>query len=243
MRNIICIAVYLYISFNYCFATANICNIGNFNITDDSLATITKHLSEGYNSEKDFTVEARQLYCYALKNNKNYLKALAANYFGFRQYVKANIDSAYMYLNETNKILTSSKPNLTLIKNLELLGLVDILKEDYVSAKNYFDETERLVIELKLESKKIDIYNNKGLLFMKLSQYEKAQDYLQRVAKLAKENDAKIALGYSYLNIAQSKHKLNAPIDSVLYYLELAGKAWSMPEYNRGLAYYYNHNP
>lgn len=240
MRKIINTVVSLFISLGCCFATGNICNTGNFNILDDSLTIITKNLSKRYNSENDFTAQANQLYCYSVTNSNNDLKALSANYLGFRQYIKSNTDSAYIYLKEANEILLANEPTIRLIDNLKILGLVDILEKDYVSAKIRFEETERLAKELMLKSEEIDIYNNKGLLYMELNQFEKAQEYLNMAAKFSKQKGSKIPLGYAYLNIARSKRKQNASIDTVLYYTELAFKAWSSPKHERGIAYYYN---
>ncbi len=232
----------LWISLSCCFATGNICNAVNFVISDDSLTVFTKNLSGEFNSEYNFSAQAKQLYCYAKVSNDNYLRALSANYLGFRQYIKSNSDSAYVFLNEANKILSINEPTNALIRNLKLLGLVDILEKDYVSAKIRFEETERLAKESMSANELIDVYNNKGLLFMNLKQYDKAEKNLKLAAKLAIEYSANISLGYAYLNIARSKHDQNALIDSVLHYAELAFNTWSAPKYERGLAYYYKFN-
>lgn len=198
-----------------------------------------ENLNIGFYLRDSLKQQAKQAYCYSVNYNNDDLKAVACNYLGFEQYVKANIDSAYFYLKDAHKILSSKSADLTFIRNLKLLGLVNLLEEDIISAKKHFDATENLSKELNIDTELADAYNNKGLMYMEFNEHKKAQENLLNAINQFKIFNDQINLGYAYLNLSKSKFfQKGIDKDSILYVAKQAEQVWETSDYQRGLAYY-----
>jgi len=238
VKQVLCIFFIVHLSLSLCFSLPIDCNDSINPLPEKQIAVLIENLNAAFYLRDSLKQQVRQAYCYGIYYNNEELKAVAYNYLGFEQYVKANIDSAYYYLNDAYKILSSKPPSLTFIRNLKMLGLVNLLEEDIISAKKHFDETENLSKKLNINTELADAYNNKGLMYMQFNQHQKAQINLQNAIDQFKIFNDQTNLGYAYLNLAKSKHLQQVSKDSIFYFAEQAGQTWEASKYQRGLAYY-----
>lgn len=200
------------------------------NASNNEKAALYFSLAEA-NKEKD--LEKTFTYCkqalqYALKENQHLIQAKSQVMLGTYYLIKSDYIIAEKYFIEAEKGLK------TLINaekdNLNLAELQTLLAKTYANHANIFTEKSKYYQGLiknqealklfKILGKEAvvgQIYNNIGVIYLSVLDYEKALENFKNAAKIqSKLNDATI--GYTFTNIARIYVKLNQKQNAKIYF-------------------------
>ncbi|MBI4706462.1 MAG: tetratricopeptide repeat protein [Candidatus Omnitrophica bacterium] len=162
---------------------------------------------------------------------------------------KKNDDKALELLTKSSEINRSRQHAYEHKYNLACdyfdMGLVFINKNDYESAKEFYDKSRRLFEKLKLKNELNDYYFNLGEIYVAQKQFQKALDSYMQGLKIDERQNNKVGLACDYNMIGELYVEMDNWSEAEKYFMRSSNMSKEInarPElagayYNLGLLY------
>ncbi len=161
-----------------------------------------------YQLEGQF-IKAKDLYDKALvlsiKMKDRFNEAVVLRKLAVWQIERENYALALELLTKSVAINSAAQQNAEYRKNLASdyfdIGLVFANKDDYPAAKEFYEKSRRIFIELRLENELSDCYFNLGEIAFFEKEYQKALNYYEKGLAIdqRQKNQANLASGYNMI--------------------------------------------
>ena len=172
---------------------------------DSTLFYTMKQLSKNKNSEIENYCHYLRGYCF--KEKKLFKEAK-------KEFLKVKKEFAFYYKVRIN------------------LGEIALEEREYQKAIKYFEEIEKLVLTNKYDYKKSSILHNLGLCYTNLSDYDRADFYLNESRKLQEiEKDTVLLIG-TYMDIAILKYTINNKKEAENYFTNAYNLSKKIKDYD-----------
>jgi serine phosphatase RsbU (regulator of sigma subunit) len=144
-------------------------------------------------------------------------KSLASLYVAMADVynIQNNQRNARYYLKNAIEIFRKEKDSIRLISALQNLGYINLGMKQYDTALIVFSTTGEIFLKRGDTTKWAYCLGNSGLAYSRLSEFDKAEDYLLRAIEILKnKNDERPVAEYmiEYANILQHKGEINKAI-------------------------------
>lgn len=172
---------------------------------DSTLVYTMKQLSKNKNSDINNYCHYLRGYCF--KEKKLFKEAK-------KEFLKVKKEFAFYYKVRIN------------------LGEIALEQTEYQKAIKYFEEIEKLVLNNKYDYKKSSILHNLGLCYTNLSDYDRADFYLNESRKLQEiEKDTSLLIG-TYMDIAILKYTINNKKEAEDFFTNAYNLSKKIKDYN-----------
>jgi len=222
------------------------------------------------NQIKDTILTIKQLQYDALKalETENFMEAVKSlndanklamlpKYKSYKPDVELNIAELYYYLEyfdkaieETEKVIENSETHkypYKLGKAYNLYGLILVSKGQTEKAENYLNKADSIYIELNDEKNRANVLYSKGLLEIRIGNYDKAISYLKPAAQSFKEQGLLYQEMSAYSSIADALSlidpaKYTRPLDEAKALLQTISEVSSSKGFSKLLVENYRIN-
>jgi serine phosphatase RsbU (regulator of sigma subunit) len=150
-----------------------------------------------------------------------------------------NYDNAKYYLKNAVEIFRKEKDTIKLASTLHNLGYTNYSMGQYDTALVLYSETSEIYLKLGSPTEYAFCLGNTGLVYSKLSEFQKAEDYLLRAIEiLSRQGDERAITQYmiEYAGILQHKGEIRKAITSATISFGKAAKN-NLLEFERDAAY------
>ncbi|MDD5097510.1 MAG: CHAT domain-containing protein [Candidatus Omnitrophica bacterium] len=150
---------------------------------------------------------------------------------------KMNFEAALELLTKSVAINIAQSGNYEYRKNLACdyfdIGLVFANKNDYVTAKDFYEKSRKIFLQLKLDDELSDCFFNLGEIYFFEKEYQKALDYYLKGLSIDQKQDNKVNLASGYNMIGELYVEMDDLLKAEEYFqqsIRLANEIKNFPD-------------
>lgn len=182
---------------------------------------IDTYAQYGYQIKRRDMVKAEYYMNKALKliNQKNIKnKAYVLDNYGVLKEMQNQLDSAYIFYNQSLKIKEILNDSLGITYCLNKVGKVYQLKKNYTQAEKYFNNSLEIRLKLKDTINIAESYGFLGELNIDQKKYDKAKLNLFKSIDLAKSQNYRYIIQKNYLKLSEIFEETDQISEALFYY-------------------------
>ncbi len=172
--------------------------------------------------------------------NNQYYYSKGLRELGFYHIIKAEYDSALLFLNQSQKIVEQLEDDSLMVELLNFKGLVYLETFDYFTAIQLYQNINSIAKKIEGSTDELSANQMIGDIYRRCKEYDKSLEYFKLSEPSTYKKDTVVERhGWWNLNIGQVYFKLGKYEEAVNHYNKSL-EIWDKMDMTRGKGYTYN---